>query len=78
MNGHRLNGHGTAYDPSVVYVLELATILAMRDENSIAAVGKAVTEALQNVVRDSANVHPLVFSRAVFYLLHLLHAGHVS
>ena len=77
-NGHRQDpGHPT-YDSSIVYILELATIIAMRNDESIAAVGQDVAEALQSVVRDAANVHPLIVSRAVFYLLHLLHASQVS
>lgn len=77
-NGHRSDPHGPAYDPSVVFILELATIIAMRDEDSISAVGEAVADALHNVVRDATNVHPLIVSRAVFYLLHLLNASQVS
>ena len=78
INGHRINTATTTYDPRIVYILELASMLAIKDENSTAAVGKDVTEALQNFVRGSANTHPLVVSRAVFYLLHLLSASHVS
>ena len=76
-----MNGRGTssavAYDPSVVYILELATLLAIRDETTSAAVGREVAEALQNVVRDANNTHPLTLSRAIFYLLYLLKVGHV-
>ena len=75
INGHRTDSRGPVYDPSVVFILELATILAMRDEDSIAIVGEAVADVLQNVIRNAANIHPLVVSRAVFYLLHLLHAS---
>lgn len=77
-NGHRSTSQGLLYDPSVVYILELATIIALRDQETVAAVGQAVADALQNVVRDSINVHPLVVSRAVFYLFHVLHASQVS
>jgi len=66
------------YDPRIVYILELAAMLAIKDEGSSATIGKEVAEALQNVVRSSANSHPLIVSRAVFYLLHLLNASHVS
>ena len=80
-NSVKLNGRGTssavAYDPSVVYILELATLLAIRDETTSAAVGREVAEALQNVVRDANNTHPLTLSRAIFYLLYLLKIGHV-
>lgn len=76
-NGHRSTSQGLLYDPSMVYLLELATIIALRDSETIAAVGEVVADALQNIVRDVANIHPLVVSRAVFYLLHLLNASQV-
>ena len=78
VNGHRSTKGTSNYDPSLIFVLELATILAARDENSVATVGKDVAEALQNLIRDATNIHSLVVSRAVFYLLHLLKASHVS
>jgi len=77
-NGHQTDSRGPIYDPSTVFILELATILAMRDNDSASAVGEAVADALQNVIRNSANVHPLVVSRAVLYLLHLLKASQVG
>lgn len=76
-NGNRV-ATTSDYDPRIVYILELAAILAIKDEDSTAAVGKDVAEALQNVVRGSANSHPVIVSRAVFYLLHLLNVSHVS
>lgn len=74
-NGHRANSLKPAYDPSVVFVLELATIVATRDHVSVTLMGQAVADALQIVVRDAANVHPLILARAVFYLLYLLNAS---
>ena len=76
-NGNRQNVSGPAYDPSVVFVLELSTIVATRDPESVKLLGQAVADALQAVVRDAANVHPLILSRAVFYLLYMLHASQV-
>lgn len=76
-NGHRNPPSTPVYDPSVVFVLEIATIIATCDSDSVALMGSAVAEALQNVVRDVTNVHPLVLSRAIFYLLTLLHASQV-
>lgn len=63
------------YDPAVVYALELATILALRDEETITALGSEVAEALQTVIRDSERLHPVSLSRTVFYLLSLLRAS---
>ncbi len=75
-NGHRAH-QGQSYDPGLVFVLELATILAMRDADTVVTVGKQVSDALFNVVRNAAKVHPLVLTRAVYYLLHLLNASQV-
>ena len=77
-NGYRTTNQGPVYDPAIVFVLELATVLAMRDAESIATVGQAVADALYTVVRDATNVHPLLLSRAVYYLLQLLNASQVS
>ncbi|KAI4170760.1 MAG: hypothetical protein LQ343_004722 [Gyalolechia ehrenbergii] len=71
-NGHRPGNRGPAYDPSLVYVLEIITLLAIRDESSLAAVGELVADALQNVIRNAGNTHSMVLSRAVYCLLLLL------
>ena len=77
-NGHRNNPSTPSYDPSLVFVLELTTIFATRDQRAVALMGQAVADALQTIVRDAANVHPLVLSRAIFYLLYLLNVSQVS
>lgn len=69
---------GPVYDPSMVYVLELCTVLATRDNETINAFGADVAEALQNVIRNSSSWHYVMVSRTIFYLLHLLHASYVS
>ena len=75
-NGAKLNiRQGPLYDPAVVYVLELATILALRDEDTIAALGSEVSSALQNVIADADRLHPVALTRTVFYLLSLLRAS---
>ncbi|KAI9759743.1 MAG: hypothetical protein M4579_002128 [Chaenotheca gracillima] len=74
-NGQRPTTKGVVYDPTVVYVLELATIIALRDESTVKNIGKMVAEALQAVIRDANNVHPTVVSRSVFYLLRLLQSS---
>lgn len=64
-----------AYDPSIVFVLELATVLALRDEETVRELAKEVTDALQTVIRDAAKLHPVVIARSVYYLLSLLKAS---
>ncbi|KAF2721574.1 Sec7-domain-containing protein [Polychaeton citri CBS 116435] len=63
------------YDPSLVYVLELATILALRDEETISTLGEGVADALQRVIHEADQLHPVALSRAIFYLLALLRAS---
>ncbi|KAL8765404.1 MAG: hypothetical protein Q9209_007510 [Squamulea sp. 1 TL-2023] len=72
VNGQRQGNRGPAYDPSLLYILELITVLAIRDDANFAAVGELVADAIQNIVRNAANVHSMVLARAVFYLLLLL------
>ncbi|KAL8691497.1 MAG: hypothetical protein Q9218_003283 [Villophora microphyllina] len=71
-NGQRQGNRGPTYDPSLLFVLELLTVLAIRDDASFAEVGELVADALQNVIRNATNTHFMVLSRAVFYLLLLL------
>ncbi|ESZ95908.1 hypothetical protein SBOR_3721 [Sclerotinia borealis F-4128] len=67
---------GSLYDPSIVYILELCTVLAIRDNETIDAFGADVAEALQNIIRNSPSWHPLMVSRTILYLLHLLRASY--
>jgi brefeldin A-resistance guanine nucleotide exchange factor 1 len=53
-------------------------MLALRDEETIEKLGAEVSEALQNVVRNSTSYHPIVVGRVVFYLMSLLHASYVG
>lgn len=77
-NGQILTSSGPLYDPAMVYLLELCTVLALRDNETIMALGAEVAEALQNVMRNATSYHSVMISRTVFYLLHLLHASYVS
>ncbi|KAL1632056.1 GDP/GTP exchange factor for ARF [Neofusicoccum ribis] len=70
-NGSKVRTQGPQYDPSLVFALELATILALRDAETVEKLGKSVADALQTVIRDN-NVHPVVLSRTVYYLLRVL------
>lgn len=77
-NGQRPTSNTPVYDPSMVYILELCTVLALRDEESIATLGADVAEALQNVMRNQKSWHSIMTSRTIYYLLNLLHASYVS
>ncbi|CAK4033774.1 related to GEA2-GDP GTP exchange factor for ARF [Lecanosticta acicola] len=74
-NGTKSSSESPVYNPAVVYVLELATILALRDEETITSLGADVAQALQTVIRDAERLHPVALSRCVFYLLSLLRAS---
>jgi brefeldin A-resistance guanine nucleotide exchange factor 1 len=65
------------YDPGVVYLLELCTVLALRDTDTIAGLGKRVADALFDVLRTATERHHTLVSRAAYYLLQLLRAGYV-
>ena len=67
-----------AYNPSTLFLLEFATILTLRDNETVAVVGESLTASLQTVIRDASNLHPLTSSRVVHYLLALLGLGFVS
>lgn len=67
-----------AYDPGLVYILELSTVQALRDEHTVHLLGKRVVNALQGILRDISNHHPIVVARTTFYLFKLLQATYVS
>lgn len=64
------------YDPAVVYVLELATCLALRDQSTIRVLGKQIADTLQSVIRNAQYAHHIIVSRAIYYLLSLLEQSH--
>lgn len=65
------------YNPGLVYTLELATILALRDNDTIEELGEELTTSLQTIVRDANNLHPLTLTRAIHYLLNSLRRCYV-
>lgn len=66
------------YNPGMLYTLELATVLATRDEQTVEAVGENLAGSLEGIVRDARNVHPLIVSRVLYYLLNFLRLSYVS
>ncbi|KAL5113966.1 GDP/GTP exchange factor for ARF [Pleosporales sp. CAS-2024a] len=74
-NVPRKAGKGPLYDPSLVFVLELATVLALRDDETVKELAKDVTDALASVIRDTSKHHVVVVARSVYYLLSLLKAS---
>lgn len=74
---NRMDSNRPKYDPSMIFVLELATVLTLRDENTLMLLGENLATTLQTLVRDAKNLHPLAVSRVVSYLLNLLRLSHV-
>ena len=74
----RVDPNRPKYDPFMIFVLELATVLTLRDEKTLEILGEGLATTLQTLVRDAKNLHPLTVSRLVSYLLNLLRLSHVS
>lgn len=74
----RVDPNRPKYDPSMIFCLELATVLTLRDEKTLETLGETLATTLQTLVRDAKNLHPLTVSRVVSYLLNLLRLSHVS
>ena len=66
------------YNPSTVFLLEFATFLTLRDEDTVSTAGESLNASLQTAIRDASNLHPLTSSRMVHYLLDLLRLAFVS
>ncbi|KAL3464216.1 hypothetical protein BJX64DRAFT_99281 [Aspergillus heterothallicus] len=64
------------YDPGMMYLLELAAILTLRDSQTIESLGEGLLASLQGFVRDAQNLHSLALSRVTTYLLNLLRLSH--
>ncbi|KAG6042156.1 hypothetical protein E4U41_004960 [Claviceps citrina] len=60
------------YDPTVAYILEFCTILALKNEELIQTMGRAVFDAAVGFLRDPAKWHPITLSRATFHALSIL------
>ena len=73
----RTSRSSAAYNPTTVFLLEFATILTLRDEETVAAAGESLTASLQTAIRDASNLHPVTSSRMVHYLLDLLRLAFV-
>jgi len=77
-NGPKAVSVQTPYNPSLVCLLELATVIAIRDEGTVKAFGKEVAEVLQNAIRDADHLHPVAASRLCYYIFCILKASNVS
>ncbi|THC97888.1 hypothetical protein EYZ11_002639 [Aspergillus tanneri] len=51
------------YDPGMMYLLELATIITLRDAKTLETLGERLLTTLQAFIRDARNLHSLALSR---------------
>ena len=65
------------YDPGMMYVLELATVLTLKEQTAMETLGESLASSLQTLIRDAGSLHPLAMSRIIYYLLSLLRLSHV-
>ena len=77
-NGTKVTPAQPVYDPAFVCLTELATVLAIRDEETIESFGREVAGVLQTAIREADHLHPVSVSRLSYYLLKLLRASNVS
>jgi brefeldin A-resistance guanine nucleotide exchange factor 1 len=66
-----------SYDPSTPFILELCTILTIRDDGSASNTAKQVLDAVHGILRDYGQWHGITISRAAFYGLTILKSGYV-
>jgi brefeldin A-resistance guanine nucleotide exchange factor 1 len=65
-NGQKPQPITPDYDPALVCVLELATVLASRDQDSVSSFGQDVAQSLKSVIQDADNLHPVTVGRASY------------
>jgi golgi-specific brefeldin A-resistance guanine nucleotide exchange factor 1 len=67
-----------SYDPSVAYILEFCTVLALRDAQTVELLGKPISDALQAILREPGRHHSILVSRVAFYQFSVLKASYVG
>jgi len=65
-----------SYDPPTVFLLELATSLAIRDEESMRALSPELVGYCTEVLRQRKVLHPILIERTLVYLMALKNRGH--
>jgi golgi-specific brefeldin A-resistance guanine nucleotide exchange factor 1 len=64
------------YDPSLVFLLEMATSLAIRDEESMRNLSPELAVYCTEILRQRKHLHPILVERTLIYLLALKKRGH--
>ncbi|KAL7785255.1 hypothetical protein V8C37DRAFT_394436 [Trichoderma ceciliae] len=65
-----------SYDPTTPFILELCTILTIRDGGCTANTAKQVLDAVHSILRDYGQWHGVAISRAAFYGFTILKSGY--
>jgi len=65
-----------AYDPSMLFLLEMATSLAIRDAASMRNLSAEVAGYCTEILRQRKHLHPIFVERTLIYLLALKKRGH--
>ena len=77
--GSPVNGQehqDNSYDPSILFLLEMATSLAIRDEQSMRNLSPEVIGYCTEILRQRKHIHPIWVERTLIYLMVLNKRGH--
>jgi hypothetical protein len=64
------------YDPSMLFLLEMGTSLAIRDEESMRQLSAEVAGYCTEILRQRKHLHSILIERSLIYLLALKKRGH--
>ena len=65
-----------SYDPSMLFLLELATSLAIRDVESMRDLSGELAGYCTEILRQRKHLHPILVERTLIYLMALEKRGH--
>ena len=74
-----VNGQGSSdkmYDPSMLFLFELATALAMRDHESMEELSGDIIGYCLEILRQRKLLHPIFIQRILIYLLAMKKRAH--
>jgi golgi-specific brefeldin A-resistance guanine nucleotide exchange factor 1 len=57
------------YDPTMLFLLEIATSLAVRDEQTVRDHGAKVAGYCTEILRQRKHLHPILVERSLIYLM---------
>jgi golgi-specific brefeldin A-resistance guanine nucleotide exchange factor 1 len=63
------SGEDKGYDPTRLFLLEIATALAIRDEQTVRDHGAKVAGYCTEILRQRKHLHPILVERSLIYLM---------